>query len=158
METEVNTILPYFWATLHMPSKPSGYGIKFWLLCDVDVRYTLALEIYAGKVNNVIQRNLSTNVVLRLISTLSDQVKQGRNVSFDRYFTSLDLVNALLEKKMTSLGVVDHKRSFIPGELKIVRNHLYSSWFFLWCKYIIGLPSQTEKATNYLVINHTQHS
>jgi hypothetical protein len=31
---------------------------------------------------------------------------------------------------MTSIGVVDHKCSFVPKELKVIRKELYSSWFF----------------------------
>jgi hypothetical protein len=114
-----------------MPNKPSKYGIKFWSLCNVDSRYVLALELYAGKIENVVQRNLSTNVVLRLIDQLPDNVKQDRNVTYDRYFTSFDLAKSLLERKMTSLGVVGHKRSFVPKELKVIRKELYSSWFLL---------------------------
>ena len=140
-----------------MPNKPSKYGIKFWLLCDVDVRYTLALEIYAGKINNVIQRNLSTDVVLRLIDKLSDQVKQGRNVTYDRYFTSFDLANGLLERKMTSLGVVNHKRSFVPGELKIVRNNLYSSWFFFSGAHTL-LSYQAKQKKPPIILLSTMHN
>ncbi|CAF4474867.1 unnamed protein product, partial [Rotaria sp. Silwood2] len=95
----------------YMPTKPAKYGIKFWVLCDADSRYVLALELYTGKVGNVVQRNLATNVALRLIDQLPNNVKQGRNVTYDRYFSDYYLAKALLERKMTSLGVVDHKRS-----------------------------------------------
>lgn len=114
----------------YIPRKPSKYGIKVWVLSDVDSRYVLALELYAGKTENVIQRNLSRNVVLRLIDQLPHNVKQGRNVTCDRYFTDINLANDLLERKMTLLGVVNHNRSFVPNELKIIRHNLYSSWFF----------------------------
>ncbi|CAF3081518.1 unnamed protein product [Rotaria sp. Silwood2] len=111
----------------YMPTKPAKYGIKFWVLCDADSRYVLALELYTGKVGNVVQRNLATNVALRLIDQLPNNVKQGRNVTYDRYFSDYYLAKALLERKMTSLGVVDHKRAFVPNELKVVRKALYSS-------------------------------
>ncbi|CAF4667199.1 unnamed protein product, partial [Rotaria sp. Silwood2] len=114
----------------YMPTKPAKYGIKFWVLCDADSRYVLALELYTGKVGNVVQRNLATNVALRLIDQLPNNVKQGRNVTYDRYFSDFYLAKALLERKMTSLGVVDHKRAFVPNELKVVRKALYSSWFY----------------------------
>jgi hypothetical protein len=137
----------------YMPNKPSKYGIKFWVLSDVDSRYVLALELYAGKIGNVIQRNLSTNVVLRLIDQLPNNVKQGHNVTYDRYFTNLDLAKSLLERNMTSLGVIDHKRSFLPNELKFVRNELYSSWFFFAKQNTIVLYQAKEKKnTNYFII------
>ncbi|CAF0901181.1 unnamed protein product [Adineta steineri] len=31
---------------------------------------------------------------------------------------------------MTSVGVVEHRRSFVPNELKICRKQLHSSWFY----------------------------
>jgi hypothetical protein len=114
----------------YMPKKPVKYGLKFWLLCDTETRYVLALDLYTGKIGNVVQRDLATNVVLRLVDHLPNNVKQGRQVTYDRYFFDLKLSKALLERKMTSLGVVDHKRSFVPSELKLVRKELYSSWFF----------------------------
>ena len=36
---------------------------------------------------------------------LGADVKQGRNVTYDRYFSDLNLSKALLERKMSSLGV-----------------------------------------------------
>ncbi|CAF0991562.1 unnamed protein product [Adineta steineri] len=114
----------------YMPQKPARYGLKFWTLCDVKSRYILALELYSGKVGNTIQRNISTNIVLHLVDQLPKNVQQGRNITFDRYFTDFNLVQALLERKMTSLGVVNHRRSFVPNELKVIRQDLYSSWFY----------------------------
>jgi len=58
-----------------MPKKPAKYGIKFWLLCDVETRYVVGLELYSGKIGNVIQRNLATNVVLRLIDQLPKNIQ-----------------------------------------------------------------------------------
>jgi hypothetical protein len=109
---------------------PEESSVKSGRSCvEVPSRYVLALELYTGKIGNVVQRNLATNVVLRLIDQLPNDVKQGRNVIYDRYFTD-HLAQALFEQKMTSLGVVDHKRSFIPPELRLIRNNLYSSWFY----------------------------
>jgi hypothetical protein len=114
----------------YMPKKPAKYGIKFWALCDADSRYVLGLEVYAGKIGNVVQKNLAANVALRLVDQLPNNVKQGRSITFDRYFTDIKLAEALLERKMTLVGVVDHKRSFLPNELKITREDLHSTWFY----------------------------
>ncbi|CAF4715879.1 unnamed protein product, partial [Rotaria sp. Silwood2] len=114
----------------YMPKKPAKYGLKFWTLCDVQSRYVLALELYTGKVGDTVQRNISTNIVLHLVDQLPKNVQQGRNITFDRYFSDFNLVQSLLERKMTSLGVVNHKRSFVPNELKLIRQNLYSSWFY----------------------------
>ncbi|CAF1236584.1 unnamed protein product [Rotaria sordida] len=63
----------------YIPKKTSKYGLKFRVLCDVDSRYVLALELYTGKIGNVIQRNLATNVVSRLVDQLPNkQAKQKK--------------------------------------------------------------------------------
>jgi hypothetical protein len=140
----------------YMPKKPAKYGLKFWLLCDVESRYVLALDLYTGKVGNVVQKGLATSVVLRLVDQLPDNVKQGRNVTYDRYFTDLNLSQALLERKMSSLGVVDRKRSFVPNELKLVRKDLYSSWFY-FCGQATILPYQAKDKKPPVILLSTSH-
>ena len=141
----------------YMRNKPSRYGLKFWMLSDVDTRFVLSLELYTGKVGNVIQRNLGKNVVLRLVDQLLDNVKQGRNVTYDRYFTDFDLAQALLERKMTSLGVVNHVRSFVPNELKVIRQDLYSSWFF-FSKSNTILSYQAKEKKPPVILLSTSHA
>ena len=114
----------------YMPNKPVKYGLKFWVLCDVESRYVVALDLYTGIVDNLVQRNLAANVVIRLVDQLPADVKQGRNVTYDRYFSDLNLSKALLERKISSLGVFEHKRNFVPRELKLVRKDLHSSCFY----------------------------
>jgi hypothetical protein len=140
----------------YMPKKPAKYGIKFWLLCDVETRYVVGLELYSGKIGNVVQRNLATNVVLRLIDQLPKNIQQGRNVTYDRYFTDFNLAQALLERKMTSLGVVDYKRSFVPIELKVVRNDLYSSWFYFNGPNVL-LSYQAKEKKPPIILLSTSH-
>ncbi len=137
----------------YMPKKPAKYCLKFWVLSDVDTRYVLALDLYAGKVGNTVQRNLSTNIVLRLIDQLPNNVKQGRNVTYDRYFSDFNLAKALLERKMTSIGVVDHKRAFVPNELKVVRKVLHSSWFYFSGSNMILSYQAKEKKPPVIVLS-----
>ena len=101
-----------------MPKKPAKYGLKFWTMWDVKSRYVLVLELYSEKVGNTVQRNLSTDIVLPLVDQLPKSVQQARNVTFDRCFSDFKLVQASLERNMTSLGVADHKRAFVLNELK----------------------------------------
>ncbi|CAF1384390.1 unnamed protein product [Adineta ricciae] len=140
----------------YMPKKPAKYGLKFWLLCDVNSRYVLALDLYTGKEGNVAQKNLATNVVLRLVDQLPANIKQDRNVTYDRYFTSLDVSQALLERKMSSLGVVDRKRRFVPNELKLTRDDLYSSWFY-FCEQTTILSYQAKDKKPPVILLSTSH-
>ncbi|CAF2995762.1 unnamed protein product [Rotaria sp. Silwood2] len=103
----------------YIPKKSVKYGLKFWVLSDADSRYALSIDLHTGKKDNIIQKDLRTNVVLHLVDQLPNNVKQGRSITFDRYFTDLKLSEALLDRKMTSVGIVEHKRSFLPNELKL---------------------------------------
>jgi hypothetical protein len=139
-----------------MLNKPAKYGIKFWILANAESRYILALELYTGKVGNVIQNDLSTNVVLCLIDQLPFNVKEGRNVTYDRYFTNFNLTKGLLDRKRTSLGFVNHKRSFVPNEMKLVRQELYSYWFyFSGSSTLLSYPAKGKKPP--IVLLSTSH-
>ena len=111
----------------YMPNKPAKYRLRFWLLSDVDSRCALSIDLYTGKKDNIIQKDLATNVVLHLIVQLPNDVKQGRTITFDRYFTDVKLSEALLDRKMTSIGVVDYRHAFLPNELKVCWRKLFSS-------------------------------
>ncbi|CAF3560055.1 unnamed protein product [Rotaria socialis] len=113
-----------------MSKKPVKYGLMFWMLCDADSRYVLSLDLYTGKKNNVIQKNLATDVVLHLADRLPNNVKQGRIITFYQYFTDMKLSEAVLNRKMTFIGVVEHRRCFLPNKLKPCRKQLFSSWFY----------------------------
>ena len=135
-----------------MPKKPAKYGLKFWCLCDAESRYVLVLELYSGKIGNVIQRNLATGVALRLVDQLPSNVKYGRNVTYDRYFIDLNMAKGLLKRKMTSLGVVYHKHAFVPDELKVCRRQLYSSWFYFsgdLTQYYLTKPKRRSRQLPY---------
>ena len=90
-----------------MANKPAKYGLKFWLLCDVDSHYVLSISLHTGKKDNIIKKNLASDVVLHLVDQLPNDVKQGRTITFDRYFTDIKLSEALMAPKMTSIGAID---------------------------------------------------
>lgn len=57
---------------------------------------------------------------------------------------------------MTSLGVADHKRSFIPNELKVIRSDLYSSWFYFTEQHVV-LSYQGKQNKPPIVLLSTLH-
>ena len=42
----------------YMPNKSVKYGLKFWLLCDAETRYVLALDLYGGRKDDSAEHNL----------------------------------------------------------------------------------------------------
>lgn len=58
-----------------------------------------------------------------LVERLESKVQlNGRNISFDRLYTSLSLEMWLYEKSKTSIGTLQINRKGIPTDLKEVRN------------------------------------
>ena len=74
-------------------------------------------------------------IVHSLINKIEKQTKlQGRNISFDRFDTSISLAEWLLEKKITSIGTLQHNRKGIPPELKVTKGKEELSSKIYWEK------------------------
>ena len=110
------------------PSKPAKYGLLFRSLCDAAVQYTYFTLPYAGKPDS-----MNSNPANKYYITGTDEYSkylitnlsrlnsiQGRNISLDRYFTSVTLARWCLEKKITLVGTMHHDRKGMPAELKPV--------------------------------------
>jgi hypothetical protein len=71
--------------------------------------HTHAPQFFALVNHQESQMNITTTdcLVKYLVSSLTDKVDiQGRNISCDRFYSSIELANRLLEKKMTVVGTV----------------------------------------------------
>ena len=59
------------------------------------------------------------NYIKKSVDDLSRyQNLQGRNISMDRLYTSLECADWLLEKKITSVGTIQQNRVGISAEIK----------------------------------------
>lgn len=100
----------------YIKSKPDRYGIKFWMCADAETFYVFNLKPYLGReetakcTKNV---SLGAQVVLKLVEPLEHS---GRNVTCDNFFTSVQLSDNLLSKKLTLLGTVRKSNRDIPPE------------------------------------------
>nr|XP_033199850.1 uncharacterized protein LOC117162111 [Bombus vancouverensis nearcticus] len=87
--------------TQYMSNKPDKFGIKFWLACDVNSKYTINVFPYLGKdkkrENSI---SLGEFVALKLMELFTGC---GRNLTTDNFFTSASLATKLLAKKLQSL-------------------------------------------------------
>lgn len=125
-----------------MSNKPDKFGIKFWLLVDLDSKYMFNGIPYLGK-DDSIKSNISVsfNVVLQLLAPLFNK---GYNVTCDNYFTSLDLANRLADKKCSIVGTLCQNRREVPDECKKTRTLHDTS--ILKCK---GKNNTTVTLTSY---------
>ena len=97
----------------YMPRKPSKYRIKMWCICDSKSSYVYTLIIYVRRSPNQVDRavNLGKIVVMQLTAPLYNS---GRTIYTDNFFTSIPLIEELLEKKLTYVGTICKNKKQLP--------------------------------------------
>ena len=110
--------------TQFMPQKPDKYGIKFWILSEVESKYLLNAIPYLGKDDGRQTKGLGEQVTLQLMEPYKNK---GYNVTTDQFFTSLSLAKKLAQSKISLLGTIRSDRREIP---KLVKQPVFSSTFY----------------------------
>ncbi|GBM01711.1 PiggyBac transposable element-derived protein 4 [Araneus ventricosus] len=97
----------------YMPKKPIKRGYKIWMRCDQS-GFVCQFEIYTGKVDQLVEKNLGA----RVVTNLSEQL-YGKNhkVYMDNYFSSYDLFKFLDSKNVFACGTVNMSRKHMPKNL-----------------------------------------
>lgn len=97
----------------YMPKKPIKRGYKIWMRCDQS-GFVCQFEIYTGKVDQLVERNLGERVVKNLCENL-----YGRNhkVFMDNYFSSYNLYKFLETKAIFACGTVNMSCKQMPKNL-----------------------------------------
>lgn len=93
----------------YMPKKPVKRGYKVWMLCASN-GYNLKFDIYTGKSDNGVQRELGARVVKSLTE---DCAGRHHRVFFDNYFTSYPLLKELRDATIYACGTVNANRKHL---------------------------------------------
>ncbi|GLV40065.1 hypothetical protein CBL_02950 [Carabus blaptoides fortunei] len=107
----------------YLPNKKHHkWGIKFWMLCDAVSNYCLGFFCYRGAKSNEDKEEIKKNglgyvVVLKLLS-LGNYLNKGYHLFMDNFFTSIQLIKALLQKDTYLTGTIRRNRKDIPKEAK----------------------------------------
>ncbi|XP_029687838.1 piggyBac transposable element-derived protein 4-like [Takifugu rubripes] len=97
----------------YMPSKPAKYGIKSWVACDAKSSYAWKMQVYTGKpTSGSPEKKQGMRVVLDVTEGL-----RGHNVTCDNFFTSYELGQQLLKRKITMVGIVRKNKPELPPAL-----------------------------------------
>ena len=86
-------------------------------LADANVRYLLKMWPYSGKPTRTELAPLFTmfeSVPELVKSTVREVAGTGRNVTMDRYFTSVPLIDELLADRVTVISTINRNRRFLP--------------------------------------------
>lgn len=139
----------------YIPSKPAKYGLKIFALVDARNFYIKNLEIYPGKQPDgpYSSSNKPFDIVDRIVQPIS---KTNRNVTFDNWFTSYELVQHLLsEHKLTSVGTLRKNKRQIPPEFTKSRKGVFTSQFAF--QKDITLVSHTPKKNKIVLLMSSLH-
>ncbi|CAJ1069999.1 piggyBac transposable element-derived protein 4-like [Xyrichtys novacula] len=101
----------------YMPQKPAKYGLKLWVLCNVNTSYAWKMIPYLGKEASAAHRRQEgKEVVLELTEGLS-----GHTITVDNFFTSYDLAMQLQRRKLALVGTIRRNKPEIPSQLTNTR-------------------------------------
>ena len=134
--------------TQYMPNKPDKFGIKFWVLADLESKYCYNMIPYLGK-DEQRTENLGTHVVMQLMEPLYNK---GYNVTVDNFFTSKRLAELLLEKRTTITGTMKANRRELPPPKPML---LHETEFYQCDQ--LNLTRYQAKATKVVNVLSTQH-
>ena len=105
----------------YLPKKPIKWGFKVWVCAESDTGYALQVEVYEGKVRNPVraatrkEHGLGYDVVNSL--TQEYQLK-NHVISYDRFFSSVDLAEFLLQRRTYVNSTVMLNRKGLPYAVK----------------------------------------
>ena len=99
----------------YIPSKPTKWGIKVWMICESRSGYCLDFDIYTGR-NTVVSRNgLGFDVVTELAL---NYYHKNHHIYCDRFFTSPLLLEELRQNGTYCCGTVNLQRRGLPNDAK----------------------------------------
>ena len=94
---------------IYIPGKPTKYGLFIIPMCDIEVLDTYFSLLYSGKLENPDQFYVLGTDEKTHYNLSKDTSIRGRNISMDRYFTSIPLSEWLLDKNITFVGTLQKK-------------------------------------------------
>ena len=97
-----------------MLSKPRSYGIKYWILADAENHYCCNAIPYLGREGDAPAVSLGAQLIKNLVEPIKGT---NRNVTHNRYFTSVDLFEELYNDNLTAVGTVIPNRKHFPLSL-----------------------------------------
>jgi len=134
--------------TQFMPNKPDKFGIKFWILAELNSKYCLNMKPCLGKDDQRVAP-LGTHIVLTL---MEPYFGRGYNVTVDNFFTSAELAKKLLEKRTSLVGTLRLNRKEIPVSSKLAT---HDSAFYSCDS--LNLVKYQAKQTKTVVVLSTLH-
>ena len=138
-----------------MPNKPDKYGIKFWVLADVETKYVANIVPYLG-----VQKRGGTPLAESVLVKLTEKVKgKGYNITCDNFFTSLSAAKKLARNKISIVGTIRKNRlELSPQITQPMPSNLYHSRFMWHDKSNALFVNYQAKLKKSVCLLSTMHS
>ena len=112
---------------IYIPNKPHKYGISFKSINAARFPYTFCCMPYSGKPHDTKNAPYyvqgTENSVKYLVQMMQKfSFVEGRNITFDRLYTSIPLASWLYIQGITMIGTMQTNRKGIPAYLKDSKN------------------------------------
>ena len=145
------------------PNKPAKYGPLFKSINACRYPYIFRTAPYVGKPRNHCNQEQckfyvrgTEDTIKRFVTDLEKHTSlSGKNISYDRLYTSISLAKWLLERNITIVGTLQASRKGIPKEVKQVGSRYSYSYEVFWDEsgksvlnsYIVNNKSSGKKET-----------
>ena len=113
-----------------MPNKPDKYGVKFWVLTDVETKYVSNIDVYLGAQEK--EQRFGAPLAVSVVVNLCKHIKRkGYNITCDNFFTSLPVAEKLTKDKLSILGTMrKNRREFCKKMTESENKATYSIKFY----------------------------
>ena len=128
-----------------MLNKPDKFGIKFWMAVDAETKYLYNSFSYLGTDES---RDTSVSVPTYVVTKLMQTIfKRGHNVTYDNFFTSLNIPLRLAQQKCSIVGTGRQNRRELPQAAKRKQQQHETSLFTSTQTTVVTLTSYQCKKT-----------
>lgn len=143
---------------INVPKKPFKHGLKMYTLVDCQYPYTYNLELYLGE--NPGPYNFSCSKVDTIVRLTDPIHGEYRNVTLSNYFTSLEAVELLFDKKITAVGSIKPNKKEVPRIFRTVKDKMthYSLFGFGHVATLVQYICKPNKAALLLSSKHSDYS
>ncbi|KAF0311053.1 PiggyBac transposable element-derived protein 4 [Amphibalanus amphitrite] len=144
---------------MYLPSKPGRYGMLFRTAADANQRYFWKLWPYSGRPEAperappYVQLD-GVNATVRYL--VQEVMGSGRNITLDRFYTSVPLAEELAAERLTVVGTLNKNRRLLPAELTSPQNREPGSSMFAF-RNGVTLTSHCPKPGKVVLALSTQH-
>ena len=140
-----------------MLSKPRSYGIKYWILADAENHYCCNAIPYLGREGDAPAVSLGAQLIKNLVEPIKGT---NRNVTHNRYFTSVDLFEEHYNDTLTAVGTVIPNRRHLSLSLlpKQARGHEVGSSLFAFKDNFTVVSWHPKRSKFVLLLSSLHHN